>query len=281
MQERFKTPKNIANYLARMEKIGGWFSQEMARLFVFIDQVQKLNGIKGNIFEIGVHHGRSAILLSFFLRPELESLSVCDLFGDQTLNVSESGLGNLEIFRNNFLACNPNQKFPVIHSKQSNKLTREETTGDCRIFHIDGGHSAEETYADLKIASTAMNEKGVIILDDYFNPAYPGVSEGFCAFMNEEKGNLAPLIHAFNKLVIIRPSAFDIYSREIDSPDFKNYLLRWPYEMGKGTFFNHDIFLILIPSNRANRTLPYFILRRFIENYPWLKKGIKSLLFRK
>lgn len=280
MKERFKTPKTIANYLARMEKIGGWFSPEMARLFVFIDQVQKLNGIKGNIFEIGVHHGRSAILLSFFLRSELESLSVCDLFGEQTLNVSESGLGNLEIFRKNFLACNPNQEFPVIHSKQSNKLTREEITGDCRIFHIDGGHSAEETYTDLKVASTAMSEKGVIILDDYFNPAYPGVSEGFCAFMNEEKGNLAPLIHAFNKLVITRPSALDIYSREIESRDFRNYLLRWPYEMDKKIFFSHDVFLVFVPSDRANRALPYFISRRFIENHPWLKKGVKSLLFR-
>jgi hypothetical protein len=281
MNEPFKIPGIIKNYCGKMGRIGGWFSPEMARLFVFIDQVQKLNGIKGNIFEIGVHQGKSTILLSFFLDSEREILSACDIFDDQGFNISASGFGNKEIFKKNFTGFNPDKKFPILYSKQSGKLTEDETTKDCRIFHIDGGHSAEETYDDLKTASRAINEKGVIILDDYFNAAFPGVSEGFCRFMSEKKESFVPLIHAFNKLIIIKPSAFDLYSKEIESPGFKNFLLRWPYEMDKGKFFGHDIFLIFVPSYRENPLSPYFILRHFIERYPRLKKGIKSLLSKK
>jgi hypothetical protein len=49
-------------------------------------------GVVGDLFEIGVHHGRSALLLSHMARTG-EWVRVCDLFGAQSDNVSSSGGG--------------------------------------------------------------------------------------------------------------------------------------------------------------------------------------------
>jgi hypothetical protein len=45
--------------------------------------------VEGHLFEVGVHHGRSAVLLSQLARRG-ERLGVCDLFGEQGHNVSVS-----------------------------------------------------------------------------------------------------------------------------------------------------------------------------------------------
>ena len=116
-------------------------------LFAWIDEIQKTNGIEGDVFEIGVHQGKSAVLLGSMLDPKREKLAVCDLFEDQGQNVSGSGFGNRHLFERNMASCLPVGVRTQIFSRSSSKLTPEETGTNYRLFHVDGGHTVEESLA--------------------------------------------------------------------------------------------------------------------------------------
>src|SRR5687768_6666561 len=95
------TAREALEIMHGSRRIQGWFTVAAAMWFAWIDDIQKSHGIEGDIFEIGVHHGRSAILLAAMARPRRERLGVCDVFADQTSNVSGSGHGHREIFERN------------------------------------------------------------------------------------------------------------------------------------------------------------------------------------
>ena len=50
-----------------------------------------------------------------------------------------------------------------------------------RLFSIDGCHTAEATAADLRVASSVMHPEGVVVVDDAFNPDWPGASSPACS----------------------------------------------------------------------------------------------------
>jgi hypothetical protein len=53
-----------------------------------------------------------------------------------------------------------------------------------RIFSIDGCHTEEATFSDCVLAgSVATKPGGVIMVDDVFNPHWPGVSVGLLKFL--------------------------------------------------------------------------------------------------
>jgi len=217
--EQLSKKKNIVifdekNYIRLFDQIEGWMSTACAQSICMLNKIQKKLGIKGDIFEIGVHHGKSAILLSFFIGSENALLRLNDIFENQDLNISKSGTGNEDIFLKNLSRFHPGFSNYRIYKKTSNKLTNEDTGSNVRIFHIDGGHTAKETETDLYIAATAINSDGVIIIDDYFNQDFPGVSEGVNRFLlaNDE---LKPFMLCFNKMLICRKDAWEMYVNQI------------------------------------------------------------------
>jgi hypothetical protein len=128
---------DIRDYLDATSHVKGWFFPIDASLFGAVDEIQKLEGVKGNLFEIGVHHGKSTVLLSRMAR-EGESVGACDIFDDQELNRDASGKGNIDIFRANMKA-HGRQGTLNVFARSSEALSREDTN-ECRFFHIDGGH---------------------------------------------------------------------------------------------------------------------------------------------
>ena len=62
-------------YLRATSAVEGWFFPIDAYLFAAIDEIQKRAGITGNLFEIGVHHGKTAIFLARMLREARSSAS--------------------------------------------------------------------------------------------------------------------------------------------------------------------------------------------------------------
>lgn len=84
-------------------------------------------------------------------------------------------------------------------------LTPDAITNACegklRLFSIDGGHTAKITYNDLSLARQTLSEGGLIILDDFFHEAWPGVAEGTCRYMREHEGALFPVAIAGNKYI--------------------------------------------------------------------------------
>lgn len=57
---------NSGDYLRALDSIDGWLYPEDVLLFQEIDALQGLSKVTGDLLEIGVYHGKSAILLGYF-----------------------------------------------------------------------------------------------------------------------------------------------------------------------------------------------------------------------
>jgi hypothetical protein len=76
---RPSAPDASGRYIQEMGSVPGWFLEVDAHVFVGMDSVQRARGIHGDLLEIGVYYGKSAILLGYCVRPG-EHLVVCDVF---------------------------------------------------------------------------------------------------------------------------------------------------------------------------------------------------------
>lgn len=219
----------VEEYLRATADVEGWFFPIDAYLVGLLDALQKEMGVHGNLFEIGVHHGKSALLLARAAASG-DVLGVCDVFEDQPANLDDSGEGSRELFLRNlrvFSVLSPERL--RIFAKRSELLTREDTT-TCRLFHIDGGHRPEDLIADLRVAARALAPAGVVVVDDVFNPSWPGVSEGFFRFMWEEPETFTPFLIGGNKVFLTRPAEAGRYRERLASDEV------WTHAVGSAPF---------------------------------------------
>jgi methyltransferase family protein len=215
-------PAEARQLARRSRQIHGWFTPEAAALFALLDHVQRECGTHGDLFEIGTHHGKSAVLLCAMSRPS-ETVGVCDLFGDQALNVSASGSGDRAVFDRNVQDVIPGFARLRVFEQSSAQLSAEEVGSGQRFFHVDGGHLLEEALGDLRLGAAVLQEQGVIVVDDPFRPEWPGVTEAILRFLAEEPAFM-PLVMGFNKLVLVRGDARAPYDEALASPE-----LVWSY----------------------------------------------------
>ena len=192
----------FTRYRLQFGAISGMFSLDAALLMAAYAQLAAEEGVRRDTLEIGVHHGLSAILVAALRGSEARFVAI-DLFEDQQgLNVSRSGAGNKSRFIGNmarFFGDDLGFLRPI--AAPSSTVSALDLGHSYSFCHIDGGHSPEETYGDLLLCSTVGLPGAIIVLDDYFNPSYPGVSEGAIRFMMEHRTELTPLAVGFNKVV--------------------------------------------------------------------------------
>jgi hypothetical protein len=96
---------------------------------------------------------------------------------------------------------------------------RPEALGPHSFCHIDGLHSAEGTYSDMRLCAEVVVPGGLVAVDDYFNQRFPGVSEGALLFERRHPGVLTPVAVGFNKVLFQRASESDLnerFAREFD-----------------------------------------------------------------
>jgi hypothetical protein len=245
-------PKNTQEYLKTARHIRGWFWPAAAHLFGMIDEIQKSAGITGNLFEIGTFHGKSTLLLAEMLDPATQVLGVCDLFGIEESHGAVTDPGFHDTFMQNIHTVFPSTDFLRTFIKPSTQLTIADTTTDCRFFHIDGDHEAQSVCHDLCIAADAAGPSGVVVLDDIYNFAWPGVAEGFFEFMRKRPNELVPLSIGFNKLVMCRPAARPLYAQWLaDAPRCWQFIPRGPLNIKTSHLCGHEIFVFHIPSRRS------------------------------
>jgi hypothetical protein len=214
-------PAEVRGLARRCRRIDGWFSPQAAGLFALLDDVQRRAGVEGHLFEIGAHHGKSAIVLGALAR-EHETLGVCDVFGGQDLNASGSGSGDRARFEGNLRRFLPGFDRLAVHETLSSALTAEDVGRPQRLFHVDGGHLAGEALGDLRLAAEVLHDRGAIVVDDPFRPEWPGVTEGILAFL-DERPEYAPVALGFNKLVLVRRGARDLYDAALAPPDWRYF----------------------------------------------------------
>ncbi|MEU3252733.1 class I SAM-dependent methyltransferase [Streptomyces sp. NPDC006997] len=149
-------------------------------LFAWLLDRQEALGTRGDLLEVGVFMGKSAIFLGRHLRPG-ERYTVCDLFeGDapDDANQAESRTSYATLtrraFETNYLAFHDD--LPRILQGPSSLVPAEVPAGSCRFAHIDGSHLYDHVYGDIGAARDVLLPDGVVVLDDFRSEHTPGVS---------------------------------------------------------------------------------------------------------
>jgi hypothetical protein len=197
----------LATYHAAFDSIVGFFFFDAALMFMAYHQLLAEDGIAGDTLEIGVHHGLSAIAVAALAGEGREFVAI-DLFEDlQEQNVSGSGRGHKGTFIENMGRAFGDISFVRTLTCRSSDLRPQDLGSKFSLCHIDGGHSAEETYHDIALCHEILMDGGLLAIDDYFNPAWPGVSEGGIGFMRDHPSALIPLAIGFNKVLFQKAPA--------------------------------------------------------------------------
>lgn len=193
----------LQHYVASFNSIPGYFVFDAALMFLAYNQLIAAQGIEGDVLEIGVHHGLSAVIVAS-MASDRKFVTV-DLFEDlQDHNVSGSGSGNNHEFLRNMSRFFDDLSFVRTIKANSSSLSANVLGSEFSFCHIDGGHTPEETFKDLDLCCRLLMPGGLLALDDYFNPAFPGVSEGANEFRLEQQDKLTPIAIGFNKVLFQR-----------------------------------------------------------------------------
>jgi hypothetical protein len=174
--------------------------------------------IAGDLLEIGVLKGRSAVLLALHARPG-ETLALVDpaLRLEATDMVERARPG-------------PNLYLRMRSQELGNDTRLGALEGRCRWVHIDGEHSGPAVDNDLDIAARLLAPEGVICLDDFFTPAYPQITRAAFTWLAARGGAFILFLTGFNKGYICRAHAALDYLRftrdrmlmEFERRDFGN-----------------------------------------------------------
>jgi hypothetical protein len=198
--------------------VTGFLQPEILTVLDTLDAAQRTKQVSGAVAEIGVHHGKLFIGLRLLQRPGEKSIAI-DIFGDQELNIDGSGHGDFEKFANNVKLWSTMDDV-VVHQGDSTKLEpaklRELAGGDIRFFSVDGGHTDEIVYSDMKLAEATLAEGGIVIADDVFNEYWPGVATGTLRYMNNG-AKLVPFLIGFNKVFFTHAEYSEFYRGEVES----------------------------------------------------------------
>jgi hypothetical protein len=266
----------VERYATRgFRRIDGWLAALDARLIRSIGMAQDELGVAGALGEIGVHHGKLFILLYLMLSRGEKAFAI-DIFDRQELNVDGSGKGDLAVFLRNMERVAGSAESVELFQSNSTDLQwhdiEQRIEQNVRLFSIDGGHTAEITYHDIDLANRSLVDEGVVIVDDYFNADWPGVSEGTAKFLCRNTGALTPIAIGENKIFLARPEHAAKYSEALIRGAEGRYIAK------KSGFFGSAIPVFRDPKGLYER-LKQSDFARTHRNHPLAEK-IKPALRR-
>jgi hypothetical protein len=216
--------------------VQGWVEPQTLDILRTLTEAQDHHGVSGAVAEIGVHHGKLFIGLQLLNRPGAPAVAV-DVFGDQDLNVDQSGRGDLERFEANVRRWS-DWSSVVVRQVDSAHLTGDDVRtlaqGPVRLFSVDGGHTEEIVQHDMRTAEQALAPGGIAVADDVFNPEWPGVSVGTLRHLDTD-GALVPFAIGFNKVYFTDRAHAALYREAIRTI----YGNRWRMAH-KTTVFHHS-----------------------------------------
>jgi hypothetical protein len=257
--------------------VTGFLEPEILVVLDVLNAAQHTKQVSGAVAEIGVHHGKLFIGLRLLQRSGQKSVAI-DIFGDQELNVDGSGHGDYEKFENNVKLW-ASMDDVVVHQGDSTKVEpaalRELAGGDIRFFSVDGGHTDEIVFSDMKLAEATLADGGIVIADDVFNEYWPGVVSGTLRYL-ADGAKLVPFLIGFNKVFFTHAEYGEFYRSEVESAlGGKLRLATAPSE-----FAGHDVALIagqgakdILRKSRLARTLYHGTYRQMVRGLQVVSGG--------
>ncbi len=163
-----------------LKDVPGWFPVIDQELFTWALERQEHVEQWGDLLELGVYLGKSAILTGRHMRAG-ELFTVCDLFDSDAPDAANAKemLGSYKSltrvgFEENYLAFHP--RLPEIIEAPTSTVPQYVKPDSCRFVHIDASHLYEHVRGDLDTARTVLKQDGLVVCDDYRSPHTPGVS---------------------------------------------------------------------------------------------------------
>ncbi len=198
-----KDPKlsssQLGRYLAEYSAVDGWFSPESAAIWDCLLSHQTQTQMSGNFLEIGVWRGKSAALSTLHSKAD-ESCILVDPFMPNEVRTLIDGIKPENV---------------VYAEKYSTELLRTGllTTNahTFRWIHIDGEHSGPAIMNDLNIANALLNEKGVLVLDDFFSTGYPQITAAVFQWLQQHPLQLHLFLCGLNKGYLCRTNTAPLY----------------------------------------------------------------------
>jgi hypothetical protein len=163
-----------------LSEVEGWFFPVDQVLFDWFLTRQRDLGEPGDLLEVGVYLGKSAIFTGSYLRAG-DAFTVCDLFeapaGDAA-NSSETQRSYPSLTRHSFEAnyLSFHDELPRVIEGPSTRVREEVAASSCRFAHIDASHLYEHVRGDIEGARALLHPHGIVALDDYRSEHTPGVA---------------------------------------------------------------------------------------------------------
>jgi predicted O-methyltransferase YrrM len=164
---------------AEVMAVPGWFERIDVAAFRLLLAETAARGAGGDLAELGVYQGKSAVLIGSYLQPG-ETFTVVDLFGadaQDTANIRENEQYR-DLTRTQFETAYKalHVELPVVVQALSSAITDHASHGTHRFVHIDASHLYEHVVQDLAAAATLLKPDGVVVIDDYRTEHAPGVA---------------------------------------------------------------------------------------------------------
>jgi hypothetical protein len=192
-----------------IREIPGWTSEQA--LVVTSFTVSLLSDLKpGLVFlELGVFKGRFLTYVSTILPSDSKIVGVDAMYERNGIFLKEEYalLAKNEIIEN---VLGASGKVPDIYIGLSENFFQSNSSR-FDLIHVDASHESEQVMLDVLNSARNLNEGGVLILDDLFNGALPGVTEGFFSAERFESLNISAFAYAGNKTFFCRPNYHDFY----------------------------------------------------------------------
>lgn len=200
----------------QVESIPGWFSHQDQAIFEILLAYQNSINLLGDLLEIGVYLGKSAVVLGAYRKRD-EEVVVCDLFlnaSNSEHNDDENSFSYSDLTRPTFERNYQRARgeLPRILECSSLNLGSNLKNQKFRFIHVDGSHLYEIVKHDLDFAIDALiSQGGIIVMDDFRAQHTIGVSALLWKAIFD--GKLQPIIFSAAKayLVPLGDKTIDIY----------------------------------------------------------------------
>ena len=215
---------------SQRKTVEGWLSETDAKIFELILKQQSDLRLVGSVAEIGLHHGKSFILLCTFLQSNEKAYGI-DVFESQMLNLDSSGSGNKKRLLGNLHRFDCDMSQVILDGRQSELVNASEirvAVGGIRFFSIDGGHWYSTVLNDLNLAKECLITGGVIAVDDYLRPEWPDVGRAFHAWYALNSEDFEVIAIGFNKIYLTHPSWAPLYRENLlQDPYMRNFFSKF------------------------------------------------------
>jgi hypothetical protein len=204
-------------------EVEGWCAPHLWQAIQPLHQAMAERGPLRPVAEIGVYHGKFLIGLALTAGAPANNFAI-DVFDLQEFNLDGAGKGSLDKLKENLARSGLPEQQMTFYRVDSMSVGDHEIAeirracgGGFSFFSVDGCHTVEHTINDVNIALRLTAHDGVIFVDDYNNPHWPGVQEGVAKMYLMSAPRFVPLLFCCNKLFLCNISFHERYLKRVKS----------------------------------------------------------------